>query len=160
MSDRPRPLAHFLVALAGPGIWAAHFFGLYLSEALLCATPSSATGGHMRGLGTGLTVAALAALIAVARRHRAGIRFDTCDGTTAAAALSALAGPLAVISMLAVIWSALPLFLLAACAVPPLRPERHTPNSISTLRTMITVALANRLPRCPCCMRKRDEAIS
>lgn len=36
-----------------------------------------------------------------------------------------------------------------------LRPERHAPNSISTLRTVIAVALVNRLPRCPCCMRKR-----
>jgi hypothetical protein len=36
-------------------------------------------------------------------------------------------------------------------AAPPLRPERHTPNSISTLRTMFAVALAMRLPRSPCC---------
>jgi len=43
-----------------------------------------------------------------------------------------------------------------ARAPPLLRPERHTPNSISTLRTMVAVALANSLPRCPCCLRKRD----
>ena len=37
-----------------------------------------------------------------------------------------------------------------------LRPERHAPLSISTLRRNIAVALAKRLPRCPCCLRKRD----
>ncbi len=47
-----------------------------------------------------------------------------------------------------------------ARAAPTLRPERHTPNSISTLRTVIAVALANELPRCPCCMRKRDVTAS
>ena len=36
---------------------------------------------------------------------------------------------------------------------PPLRPERHVPNSIATLRRRIAVALAHALPRCPCCLR-------
>jgi SRSO17 transposase len=36
-------------------------------------------------------------------------------------------------------------------ADPPLRPERHLSNSISTLRRRLIIALANRLPRCPCC---------
>lgn len=35
--------------------------------------------------------------------------------------------------------------------VTPLRPKRHTALSITTLRRQ----LAKRLPRCPCCMRKR-----
>lgn len=38
----------------------------------------------------------------------------------------------------------------------PLRPERRTPLSISTLRRKIAVALAKRLPRCTCCPRKRE----
>jgi hypothetical protein len=42
--------------------------------------------------------------------------------------------------------------------VAPLRPERHAPFSISTLRRKITVALAKRLPRCPCCLRKRETS--
>ena len=33
----------------------------------------------------------------------------------------------------------------------PLRPERHIPNSIATMRRQITVALARKLSRCPCC---------
>src|SRR5260221_1463526 len=34
---------------------------------------------------------------------------------------------------------------------PPIRPERHVPNSIATLRRRLTVALVRTLPRCPCC---------
>ena len=33
----------------------------------------------------------------------------------------------------------------------PLRPERHIPNSITTLKRRIAAALARALPRCPCC---------
>jgi len=36
-------------------------------------------------------------------------------------------------------------------AAPPIRPERHIPNSIATMRRRLTVALLRRLPRCPCC---------
>jgi hypothetical protein len=36
-------------------------------------------------------------------------------------------------------------------AAPPLRPERHIPDSIATLRRRLTVALVEYLPRCPCC---------
>ncbi len=45
----------------------------------------------------------------------------------------------------------------AGVRAAPLRPERHTPNSISTIRRLIATALANRLPRCPCCLRVRHE---
>ena len=34
---------------------------------------------------------------------------------------------------------------------PPIRPERHIPNSIATMRRRLIVALARTLPRCPCC---------
>jgi hypothetical protein len=34
---------------------------------------------------------------------------------------------------------------------PPIRPERHIPNSIATMRRRLIVALAERLQRCPCC---------
>jgi len=36
----------------------------------------------------------------------------------------------------------------------PLRPERHVPNSIATLKRRIAAALARSLPRCPCCCVK------
>src|SRR3979490_827137 len=34
---------------------------------------------------------------------------------------------------------------------PPIRPERHIPTSIATIRRRLIVALARSLPRCPCC---------
>jgi len=34
---------------------------------------------------------------------------------------------------------------------PPIRPERHIPNSIATVRRRLIVALTRTLPRCPCC---------
>jgi hypothetical protein len=36
---------------------------------------------------------------------------------------------------------------------PPLRPQRHNPTSIATLRRQLIVALVRRLQRCPCCQR-------
>jgi SRSO17 transposase len=36
---------------------------------------------------------------------------------------------------------------------PPLRPERHIPNSIAPMRRRLMVALTQRLSRCPCCSR-------
>src|SRR6266478_6366496 len=34
---------------------------------------------------------------------------------------------------------------------PPLRPERHIPNSIATMRRRLIAAIVGRLSRCPCC---------
>src|SRR5215470_13648308 len=34
---------------------------------------------------------------------------------------------------------------------PPLRPERHIPNSIATVRRRLIAALVSKLPQCPCC---------
>jgi hypothetical protein len=36
-------------------------------------------------------------------------------------------------------------------AAPPLRTERHIPNSIATIRRRMAVAIIRSLPRCPCC---------
>ena len=39
-------------------------------------------------------------------------------------------------------------------AALPIRPERHVPNSIATVRRRLTTALARSLKRCPCCLRR------
>ncbi len=44
-------------------------------------------------------------------------------------------------------------------ARPPIRPERHAPASIPTMRRNLTVGLARRLPRCPCCQAPRQAPI-
>src|SRR5258708_35796328 len=41
---------------------------------------------------------------------------------------------------------------------PPLRPERHIPNSIATMRRRLIVAIARNLSRCPCCIRQSKGA--
>ena len=40
---------------------------------------------------------------------------------------------------------------------PPLRPERHVPNSIATLRRRLIVKLVAILSRCPCCGAKKTK---
>ena len=40
----------------------------------------------------------------------------------------------------------------------PLRPERHNPFSITSMRRRLTIALARRLPRCPCCQQPSRAA--
>ncbi len=37
---------------------------------------------------------------------------------------------------------------------PPIRPQRHVPNSIATIRRMLVVAIATTLQRCQCCLRR------
>ena len=42
---------------------------------------------------------------------------------------------------------------LPAARLARVRPERHSPASIATLRRHLAVALMRRLPRCPCCLQ-------
>jgi hypothetical protein len=109
MTPGTRPLTDLLLALAGPIVWAGHFFAVYLTEALLCPAQGSATHAIVRSIGGVLTTLALAALIAFARRnlrdHRAG-----------GSAELFFALPLTLLSVLAVLWTSLPLLALPACA--------------------------------------------
>jgi hypothetical protein len=51
----------------------------------------------------------------------------------------------------------LPFPKLAPDGTPPLRPERHVPTSIATLKMALAYGLAQLLPRCPCCYRPREN---
>jgi SRSO17 transposase len=42
-------------------------------------------------------------------------------------------------------------------AAPPVRPERHVPHSIASIRRCLAVALIRALPRCPCCLQKHTR---
>src|SRR3954447_12688029 len=42
---------------------------------------------------------------------------------------------------------------LSTPADPPIRPERHVPTSITSVRTVIARAIARAVPPCPCCPR-------
>jgi hypothetical protein len=39
----------------------------------------------------------------------------------------------------------------------PLRPERHTPHSLRTIRQLLLYAALRWLPRCPTCRRAFDD---
>ena len=41
---------------------------------------------------------------------------------------------------------------VSSLAAPPVRPERHVPFSITSVRRRLTVALVQTLPRYPCCL--------
>ena len=115
MSAHPRPMSDLLLALIGPIVWAGHFFGLYLTEALLCSILAPAAGAQIRWIGAGLTVIALAALLTFAMCSQRCFGFSD-DKRTDPGTLFSFAGPLTIVSILAVLWTSIPLFLLPACA--------------------------------------------
>jgi hypothetical protein len=48
----------------------------------------------------------------------------------------------------------LPFPLVIDPEAPPIRPQRHVPNSITTIRRELAAAIANRLQRYPHCVRR------
>jgi hypothetical protein len=110
MTSETRPVTDLLIAFAGPIVWAGHFFGLYLTDALLCPAQAWGPQATVRFVGAALTVFALAVVVAFAIRQR---------GKGAAArdpAALFFALPLTLLSVLAIFWTSVPLFLLPACA--------------------------------------------
>lgn len=109
MSPETRPVTDLLLAFAGPIVWAGHFFGAYLTEALFCPHRDLATQAPAPLIGALLTILALAAMLAFAiRQRRSG------PAARRSAALF-FALPLTFVSALGVFWTSLPLFLLPAC---------------------------------------------
>ena len=112
MNPRPRALTHLLVALTGPIVWAAHFFVLYLTEAFACGGGAAADAavrwiGATATLGALSTVAVWGAQRAFRRSKRLSLQED---------APLAFAAPLTLLSVVAILWSAMPLLLLPACS--------------------------------------------
>jgi len=110
MSHRPYPMMDLLFAMAGPIVWAIHFFGLYLAEAFLCPPVFSAGSAIVRPFAAVLTVIALAVLIWL--RVNARALADVSGGTSGALSFKR---PLVDISIVAVLWTSIPLFLIEAC---------------------------------------------
>ncbi|TVQ30819.1 MAG: hypothetical protein EA356_14705 [Geminicoccaceae bacterium] len=52
--------------------------------------------------------------------------------------------------------ASLPYPKVSSLAAAPPRPERHVPNSITSLRLGLTRHLARALPRCPCCLHPKS----
>jgi hypothetical protein len=104
-----RPMIDLLFAMAGPIVWAIHFFGLYLAEAFLCPPAVSADSGIVRPFALILTVVALAVLIWL----RVNARTPTQAPGATSSALS-FKRPLIDVSIVAVLWTSIPLFLIDA----------------------------------------------
>jgi hypothetical protein len=112
MNTGARPLSDLLVALFGPIVWSMHFFALYLMQALLCTTLEATAPVYE--IGVGVTIAALVALLTFAVRRHQGSQAIAAS-VDARELMFAFAGPLTALSILAVLWTSVPLFLLPAC---------------------------------------------
>jgi hypothetical protein len=117
MNARPKPIVDCMPALAGPLVWAMHFFILYGSEALACTEPG-APGNAVRWIGAVATIAALTALSLLPLGIRRTLVAPVQEAGSTEASL-AFAGPLTLLSMIAIVWTSLPLVMLPACAPAP-----------------------------------------
>jgi hypothetical protein len=100
MRARAYTVGEALLGLIGPIVWAAHFFSLYLAESFLCV--STEAGTSVRLTGGVLTIVAIAALLYARRR-------------TEESAWASLVRPLIDLSIIAVVWTAIPLVVLHTC---------------------------------------------
>jgi len=117
MTPPVRPVTDIVLALSGPLVWAAHFFVLYLTEAFACAgQPTPA--GMVPWIGAIATAAALFALglLALGIPKPLTAQANAADAT---AASFAFATPLTLLSMIAIMWTSIPLILMPACLPAP-----------------------------------------
>jgi hypothetical protein len=115
MSEAPpnvRPVAEALGWLAGPAVWAAHFVVMYGAHALICARVAA------NGVNLWLAVAASAtalALLALAGIIAARVRRSRARSNGHAMFARDLTIALAALSMLGVLWVALPVAVMPPC---------------------------------------------
>ena len=95
-----------LLALAGPIVWLAHFFALYLAEAFLVHCPWSRQHDDVRTMAVVLTVLATLVLSVAASGSPPASAVSTVR--TASGTHLAFARPLALLSILAVLWTFVP----------------------------------------------------
>ena len=105
---------NFLLMLAGPLIWAAHFLAVYVYAGILCARPRwnvEWLGLSIAGWGTVaasvVALAAMAALLVFARAR--GVEHDN------RIFIRWISIGLSLLSAVAIIWETVPVFLVPAC---------------------------------------------
>jgi hypothetical protein len=104
MKVRTIAMGRAIFALVGPMIWAAHFFGVYLAEAILCS-PAVSAGSGVRVAGIFLTIGALVALL--------WVRLIFARGSS-----SPFARPLVDLAIVAVVLTAIPILIVEGCSPP------------------------------------------
>ncbi len=110
MSAQVRSIGSMLLLLAGPLVWAAHFFALYLTESFGC---DGVNKEIVRAVGAGYTLLALTVVAWTAWVF--GRSRPQEYGNVSLAARFAL--PLVLLSGVAIVWAALPVILLSPCTV-------------------------------------------
>jgi hypothetical protein len=111
---RPLPLLRFFRIFAGPAIWFLHLMALYGAEGLACLSPATADF-YVAWSASAATLVALAALgFLLASEARLKITPDKPGHDTNFLNVSGFF--LVLISGLGVLWSAVPVLLLPACA--------------------------------------------
>ena len=115
MSETTNPVSQCLNLLAGPLIWAAHFFVMYGAATLICSSTSGRNGAlflPFAMLCTAIALATLLNLIAgqLIRLSHQEPHSDQPDGSRFLQRGSIILGAAAV---LAVLWSAVPAVMLA-----------------------------------------------
>jgi hypothetical protein len=91
-----------LLLLIGPLVWAAHFFAVYLVEAILCSLNGSGYGTIVLAVGLLLSIVTVSFLIWMRLRSRRDI-------------WPSVSRPLIDLSIVAVVLSSIPPLLLRAC---------------------------------------------
>ena len=151
MNGTQQPLSNLLWALAGPFVWFAHFVSLYLAEAFLCVAPGPYTATNLRVIGVILTLLALTALLVASFASA----YVIAAGRTCRWPLphnSPFAGPLTLLSILAVLWTSVPMFLLPACGPAAGDTQEPPMPTHPALRGygVCPSGLYRRRCRCPC----------
>jgi hypothetical protein len=102
-----------LLCFLGPGIWAAHFFVLYASEVLVCTLLGLPTSQSHGLLIVALAATALASisLLWMIASLQTWTAFDDDRSFLRSASVS-----LAALSLIGVLWTALPVGLQSACS--------------------------------------------
>ena len=111
--QRTGSIAPFIAMLTGPIVWAAHFSSLYAAATLACLTPETSESAPriFAGALTLILIGGLARF--VARRIQAARHADKSHGHF----IDAVAGLLAALSILAMLWTALSMAMIADCRV-------------------------------------------
>lgn len=99
-----RPLTDLLLIFAGPFIWFGHFSFIYGAETLICLGPAELAGSRM------VWTYALATLVTLA-----GLSFLAVMLARDARGLSRIGLGLTLLSIAAVIFTAIPVAILPAC---------------------------------------------
>jgi hypothetical protein len=102
--------------LAGPLVWAVHFLLIYASESLFC-TRGSGGVAHLAAIGLATAVGLSVMLAATAQNWR---RASTAPASALAGAtfMDSVGALLGLLSILGILWSALPSAIVASCTLP------------------------------------------